>query len=124
MCPYRGLGYFSFTDWVCVRVLLCTAECTLTCGEGEELSPHSQNGTQQTFVRGKPENFSVYDLPAVVSVVQIIAATFLIYIVPVGEVRMDVTLCFTFSTHWSPPPVQSNIYIRVCIHIKPLEPMC
>lgn len=60
----------------------------LTCSKSKELSPHSQNSTQQAFVRGKSEDFSVYDLPAIVSLVQIIAATLLLHIVPADEGKM------------------------------------
>lgn len=57
----------------------------LTCGESKELCSHSQHGTQKAFVRGKPENISVYDLPTVVSLVQVITAALLLHIVPAGE---------------------------------------
>lgn len=94
VCHYQGFGYFVCDtvlqfNRLCMCVLLCTAEWMLTCGKGKELSPHSQNGTQQAFVRGEPEDFSVDDLPAVVSLVHIIAATLLLHIVPVGDGWMD-----------------------------------
>lgn len=73
---------------MCVALFGCIWEWTLTCGKGEELSPHSQHGTQQAFVRGKPEDVSVYNLPAVVSLVQIIAAALFLHIVPTGEGKM------------------------------------
>lgn len=57
----------------------------LTCGEGQELSSHSQHGTQQAFVRRKPEDIGVYDLPAVVSLVQIVAAALFLHVVPAAE---------------------------------------
>lgn len=57
----------------------------LTCGKGEELSPNSKHGTEQAFVGGEPKDISVYDLPAVVSLVQVVAAGFLLHIVPAGE---------------------------------------
>lgn len=58
-----------------------------TCRKSKELSPHPQHGTQQAFVRGKPEDVSVDDLPAVVSLVQIITVALLLHIVPAGEGR-------------------------------------
>jgi len=60
----------------------------LTCGKGEELSSHSQHGTQQAFVRGKPEDIGVYDLPAVVSLVQVVTAALFLHIVPAGGGNM------------------------------------
>lgn len=57
----------------------------LTCGKGEELSPNSKHGTEQAFVGGEPEDISVYDLPAIVSLVQVVTACFLLHIVPAGE---------------------------------------
>lgn len=73
---------------VCVAVFGSIGEWALTCGQSKELSPHSQHGTQKAFVRGKPEDVSVYDLPAVVSLVQIITAALLLYIVPADEGKM------------------------------------
>lgn len=62
-----------------VRVL------TLTCGQGEELSPDSQHSTQQALVRRKPKDVSVYDLPAVVPLVQIITAALFFHVVPADQ---------------------------------------
>ena len=64
---------------------MCVHVCVLTRGQGKELGPHSQHSTQQAFVRGKPEDVSVNDLPAVVSLVQIITAALLLHVVSAGE---------------------------------------
>lgn len=96
VCPYqvshtlwysiqRLLLWVSGVQSTSLQLFVCVWEWTLTCGEGKELSPHSQHGTQQAFVRGKPEDISVNNLPTIVSLVQIITATLLLHIVPTGE---------------------------------------
>lgn len=83
-------SYFQYKDG-CYRTVqysqlyLMNLRSTLTRCEGKELSPHSQHSTQQAFVRGKPEDVGVYDLPAVVSLVQIVTAALLLHVVPEGE---------------------------------------
>lgn len=57
----------------------------LTCGKSKELSSNSQYSTQQAFKGWKPEDISVYDFPAIVSLVQIIAATLFFHVVPAGK---------------------------------------
>lgn len=56
-----------------------------TCRQGQKLSPYSEHSTQEALVRRKPEDVSVYDLPAVFSLVQVVTAALLVHIVSAGE---------------------------------------
>lgn len=64
----------------------------LTCGKSEELSPNSKHSTEQAFVRGEPKDVGVYDLPAIVSLVQVVTACFLFHIVPAGGGNLVISL--------------------------------
>lgn len=68
---------------LCSTSFLChVQDYRFTCGEGKKLSSHPEHSTQQAFVRREPEDISVDDLPAIVTLIQIITATIFLHIVP------------------------------------------
>lgn len=97
----------------------------LTRGERKELSSDSQHGAQQAFKGREPEHIGVDDFPAVISLIQVVAAALLLHVIPArrqrGVKKQDALLpgtgvplmSQTLKNKWK-PRVRFNTNLQLC----------
>lgn len=81
---------FTKANNMCLHFGFCSAQM-LTSGQSKKLSSYSKHSTQQAFVWWETKNICVNDLPAVITLIQIITAPVFFYVISVTVILFNAT---------------------------------